>query len=269
MEASPSRRLATPEQPHSAEPPQASVRRRWSLATVTWLGSFLTLAAVLVVRNAYLFTTKIYEDQDFAANTIAVLQAKRFDLLTGNYSKEGFYHPGPAFLYVMAAGESFFHDLLHLVPTPWNGQLLAILLLNAALIGASLAVLARQAGCRAGGAGCPGGRAAVRRPAPADGQLRVDAVRLLRADPAAPGVGGVRRHRTDRGPVAARALRLAVHQRAGRVPAVLAGHRRSVAGQPDGRAPPAGPPGTRCPACPPATGSGRWPCPRCSSSRSC
>jgi hypothetical protein len=47
---------------------------------------------------------------------------------------------------VMAAGESFFHDLLHLVPTPWNGQLLAILLLNAALIGASLAVLARQAG---------------------------------------------------------------------------------------------------------------------------
>jgi hypothetical protein len=83
---------------------------------------------------------------DFAANTIAVLQAKHFDLLTGNYSKEGFYHPGPAFLYVMAAGESFFHDLLHLVPTPWNGQLLAILLLNAALIGASLAVLARQAG---------------------------------------------------------------------------------------------------------------------------
>jgi hypothetical protein len=146
VEASPSRRLATPEQPHNAEPPQASVRRRWSLAAVTWLGSFLTLAAVLVVRNAYLFTTKIYEDQDFAANTIAVLQAKRFDLLTGNYSKEGFYHPGPAFLYVMAAGESFFHDLLHLVPTPWNGQLLAILLLNAALIGASLAVLARQAG---------------------------------------------------------------------------------------------------------------------------
>jgi hypothetical protein len=104
------------------------------------------LTAVLVVRNAYLFTTKIYENMDFAANTIAVLQAKRFDLLTGNYSKEGFYHPGPAFLYAMAAGESFFHDLLHLVPTPWNGQLLAILLLNAALIGASLAVLARQAG---------------------------------------------------------------------------------------------------------------------------
>jgi hypothetical protein len=146
VEVSPSRGLATPEPPPTAESAQVSGRRRWSQATVTWLGSFLTLAVVLVVRNAYLFTTKIYEDMDFAANTIAVLQAKHFDLLTGNYSKEGFYHPGPAFLYVMAAGESFFHDLLHLVPTPWNGQLLAILLLNAALIGASLAVLARQAG---------------------------------------------------------------------------------------------------------------------------
>jgi hypothetical protein len=145
VEVSPSRRLSTPEQPRTDEPPQPAARRRWSLATLTWLGSFLTIATVLVVRNAYLFTTKIYEDMDFAANTIAVLQAKRFDLLTGNYSKEGFYHPGPAFLYVMAAGESFFHDLLHLVPTPWNGQLLAILLLNAALIGASLAVIARQA----------------------------------------------------------------------------------------------------------------------------
>ncbi len=145
MEVSPSRKLATPEQPRTTASPKAT-ERRWSLATVTWLWSFLTLAAVLVLRNAYLFTTKIYENQDFAANTIAVLQAKRFDLLTGNYSKEGFYHPGPAFLYAMAAGESFFHDLLHLVPTPWNGQLLAILLLNAALIAASLAVLARQAG---------------------------------------------------------------------------------------------------------------------------
>jgi len=119
---------------------------RLSLGTATWLGSFLTLTAVLLVRNAYLFSARIYERGDFAANTVAVLQAKHFDLLTGNYSKEGFYHPGPAFLYVAAAGESVFHDLLHVVPTPWNGQLLAILLLNAALIAASLAVLARHAG---------------------------------------------------------------------------------------------------------------------------
>jgi hypothetical protein len=162
VEVSSSGKVTAPQQPApGAASPDPSGRRglRWalvrglgararrlSLSTATWLGCFLLLAAVLLVRNAYLFSTKIYENQDFAANTIAVLQAKRFDLLTGNYSKEGFYHPGPAFLYVMAAGESFFHDLLHAVPTPWNGQLLAILLLNSALIAASLAVVARHAG---------------------------------------------------------------------------------------------------------------------------
>ncbi|HEV2371118.1 MAG TPA: hypothetical protein VGS19_03020 [Streptosporangiaceae bacterium] len=111
-----------------------------------WLGSFLLLAAVLLIRNAYLFSARIYESQDFAANTIAVLQARHLRLLTGIYSKKGFYHPGPALLYVMAAGESALHSLLHVVPTPWNGQLTVILLLNAALLAASVAVFARQAG---------------------------------------------------------------------------------------------------------------------------
>jgi hypothetical protein len=113
---------------------------------LTWAGSFVVLTALLLARNSYLLSARIYEDSDFAANTISVLQAKRFTLLTGNYSKEGFYHPGPAFLYVMAGGESFFHDFLHVVPTPWNGQMLAILLLNAALLAACLAVIARHDG---------------------------------------------------------------------------------------------------------------------------
>ena len=55
---------------------------RWRPSGITW--PWASGRSVLVVRNAYLFTTKIYEDMDFAANTIAVLQAKRFDLLTGN-----------------------------------------------------------------------------------------------------------------------------------------------------------------------------------------
>jgi hypothetical protein len=144
---------STPGQPAELT---ASAERGWlaHLATgsgrrfpaAVGLGTFLVFAAVLLVRNAYLFSTKIYENQDFAANSIAVLQAKHFQLLTGNYSKEDFFHPGPAFLYIMAAGEGLFHDALHLVPTPWNGQLLAILLLNSALIGATLAIIARHAG---------------------------------------------------------------------------------------------------------------------------
>lgn len=111
-----------------------------------WLASFAVIAAVLVVRNAYLFTTKIYPDADFAADTVYVLQAKRFDLLTGDYSRLQFYHPGPAFLYVEAWGDWLFHDVAHLVPTPWNGQLLGILLLNAALLAAAASVVARYGG---------------------------------------------------------------------------------------------------------------------------
>jgi hypothetical protein len=147
-------RAVKPGQPQTTAATEAPGRRLADFATgsgrrfpaAVGLGTFLIFTVVLLVRNAYLFTTKIYENQDFAANSIAVLQAKHFDLLTGNYSKENFFHPGPAFLYIMAAGESLFHDALHLVPTPWNGQLLAILLLNSALIGATLAVIARHAG---------------------------------------------------------------------------------------------------------------------------
>jgi hypothetical protein len=149
VEASPQDRVTTPERPGPGAAAPAPATRHWwqrQLRVTAGAWSFLVLAAVLLVRNAYLFSTKIYENQDYAANTIAVLQAKHFQLLLGNYSKENFYHPGPAFLYVMAAGESLFHDALHLVPTPWNGQVLAILLLNAALLAAAVAIIARHAG---------------------------------------------------------------------------------------------------------------------------
>jgi len=128
---------------------QASRRirpHRLSPGALRWLASFAVIAAVLVVRNAYLFTTKIYPDSDFAADTVYVLQAKRFDWLTGDYSRLRFYHPGPAFLYVEAWGDWLFHDVAHLVPTPWNGQLLAILLLNAALLATALSVVTRDGG---------------------------------------------------------------------------------------------------------------------------
>jgi hypothetical protein len=78
--------------------------RRLPPTGLRWLASFGVIAVVLVVRNAYLFTTRVYEDSDFAANSIAVLQAKHFQLLTGNYSRLGFDHPGPAFLYRGASG---------------------------------------------------------------------------------------------------------------------------------------------------------------------
>jgi len=148
VEVRSSERVTAPERLGPATSAPATAARRWWQArpnVAVGLWSFLLFTAVLVIRNAYLFSTRIYENQDYAANSIAVLQAKHFQLLLGNYSKENFYHPGPAFLYVMAAGESLFHDALHLVPTPWNGQLLAILLLNAALLAGAIAVISRHA----------------------------------------------------------------------------------------------------------------------------
>jgi hypothetical protein len=99
------------------------------------------MLTVLLARNAFLFTSPEYEDADMAANSILIEQARRFTLLVGNYSREGFNHPGPAFLYVESWGESLFYDGLHLVPTAWNGQLIGLYLLNAGFASGLVAVV--------------------------------------------------------------------------------------------------------------------------------
>ena len=119
-------RTAPAQSARRAGPPSAG---RW-----VWLGTFGVVAALMLIRSAFLFTTRLYESADEAANSILVIQAQHFTLLHGNYSRTGFFHPGPAYMYIMAAGQWLFHDLSHLVPTPWNGQLIAILLLNSAML---------------------------------------------------------------------------------------------------------------------------------------
>jgi hypothetical protein len=99
------------------------------------------MLTVLLVRNAFLFSTPEYETADMAADSILIEQARRFTLLVGNYSREGFNHPGPAFLYVESWGESIFWALLRVVPTPWNGQLIALYLLNAGFASCVVAVV--------------------------------------------------------------------------------------------------------------------------------
>jgi hypothetical protein len=111
-------------------------RRPWWV----WAAPFAVLLTVLLGRNAFLFSTPEYESADMAANSILIEQARRFALLVGNYSREGFNHPGPAFLYVQAWGESLFWGLLRVVPTPWNGQLIGLYLLNAVFASCVVAV---------------------------------------------------------------------------------------------------------------------------------
>lgn len=49
---------------------------------------------------------------DYSANDIIIQDAKRFRLWHGNYSRVGFYHPGPFYFQIMALSEFLFKDLL-------------------------------------------------------------------------------------------------------------------------------------------------------------
>lgn len=71
-------------------------------------------------RAAY--SVKAIEGGDSAAYSLQVVEAKHLALLRGNYSRVGINHPGPAILYVMAAGEGLFHDVLKWTASPFAGQ---------------------------------------------------------------------------------------------------------------------------------------------------
>src|SRR5580692_4670195 len=130
------------QQPQPAAADDVRPRRVFGVpaTAIAWAAPFTLVLAVLLVRNAFLFTTPEYEDADMGANSILIEQARRFTLLVGHYSREHFNEPGPAFLYVQAWGESLFYDALHLVPTPWNGQLIALYALNALFAASVVAV---------------------------------------------------------------------------------------------------------------------------------
>src|SRR5205814_995066 len=116
--------------------PAGAPRPRW-----VFVASLALFVVLLLVHNRGLFTRVVHEDGDAAANSILIARAKRLELLVGNYSRCGFNHPGPALLYVQAGGELLFHDLCGLVPSPYNGQALAALLLDGLLAALSLALL--------------------------------------------------------------------------------------------------------------------------------
>ena len=114
----------------SAAADAAPGRRPWWV----WAVPFAALFALLCVRNRFLFTTRLYEQGDGGANSILIEQARHFTLLVGNYSRERFNHPGPAYMYAQAIGEYLFQNALHVVPTAWNAHMLSVFALNCAFV---------------------------------------------------------------------------------------------------------------------------------------
>ncbi len=120
--------------------------RRASMGARMWpLSVFLGTAVLLSLVTWPHIAAMNYEWGDFASNSVLVQRAKAFRLLHGNYSRVGFYHPGPAILYVLAAGEALFHDLLGLT-SPIGGQRVAVVLYTSAWVSAIAAMLARLFG---------------------------------------------------------------------------------------------------------------------------
>lgn len=114
-----------------------SRRRPWWI----WATPAAITFAVLVSQNTFLFSTSLFEQSDSAADSILVRQATHLDLLTGHYSRYGFHHPGPAYMYLLASGEGVMYNVLHLVPTPWNGQFFAAFALSGALASMAVAIV--------------------------------------------------------------------------------------------------------------------------------
>jgi len=119
---------------------QASGRRPWWIWAI-WAIPFVALFALLCARNSFLFATRLYEQGDAGANSILITQAKHFTLLIGSYSREGFNHPGPAYMYVQALGEYLFLNALHVVPTAWNAHVLSVFVLDSAFFALAVGIV--------------------------------------------------------------------------------------------------------------------------------
>ena len=115
-----------------------------SLRNTVW-GGLLFLILILAL-NANLFHIPFVEISDYAVNSLQVQQARHFRLLVGHYSRFHFHHPGPAYLYIFGLGEFLFHDILRVVPAPFNGQIVMTIVLNVALLTAVFSIFTRRLG---------------------------------------------------------------------------------------------------------------------------
>lgn len=104
------------------------------------IGLILLLAVTLPPLD---LSADTVTDGDHAANSLLIVKAKSFQLFHGNHSRVGFYHPGPYFMYVMAAGEWILFDLFGVVNSPEAAHRIAIAISNLVLLGIVFNILNR------------------------------------------------------------------------------------------------------------------------------
>lgn len=97
---------------------------RWTPVAVF----LLTVGVILYSGRNFFFAGYPIPVSDFAANDILIIDAKNFALWHGNYSRVGFYHPGPFFLQIMAFSEFIFYDLLRAFSSPFSAQVFGVVL---------------------------------------------------------------------------------------------------------------------------------------------
>ena len=135
-----------PALPPVAPSPAPAARPRVGAWQVAVLLTTVIFSLLLFENQHYLFATDLYENTDHASDSLMVREAKHSFLLHGHYSQWRFYHPGPALLDTLAAGEAVFYDALGVVPTPYNGQLIMLCLVMTIFFSVALSVFARQLG---------------------------------------------------------------------------------------------------------------------------
>lgn len=116
---------------------------------ILYLLVFIVLFSSLAIAHRdFYFTTPLAEYGDDAINSLQIANAKRVEEIHGHYSRWGFHHPGPAYFYLYALGETVLYEWLHVVPSAYNAHLLTGLLLQSIIFTITLALVSRMASGR-------------------------------------------------------------------------------------------------------------------------
>ena len=113
-------------------------------ALTVFLACFIAAITVLVLKNLWVFDVPIVEDGDFVVNSIIIEDARHFDLLVGNYSRQHLLPPRASRLLRTGDRRGGLHRSPGLDGRAVNGQALAVLVLNSALVGLTVMTLWRH-----------------------------------------------------------------------------------------------------------------------------